>query len=506
MSKEEYLKTSLTAVILLLIGFNAVYSLINCWNFVTDDAFISWRYAEHLAQGKGLLWSFNQPPVEGYSNFSWLLLAFLFIKLGLPLIPAMKIFATACLFLSFYFLYRCARVFSNPLYALLSVYLFSCYKGLYWWTVSGLETSLFVALALLLTYLLLTKLKKGNGVWICISLLFLSLTRFEGILWLLFAGLYIICRRYNNPSDKPHTAFWKSVLISFVLPYLIYSLWRIAYFGQLLPNSYLCKSVGSFYPSIASFYHFLLIHDYLAISFPFIILGLPFLFARYDCRNMLLWLPSLTYAVLLWDANPIIAHYNRLFLPAFALICVLPPLGIQEFLNYFSLNNTLKMVLCFITVLLLAHFSIPGINETQTQKELLHYQQRSDLRMRVSQMINHQAQRNARILVSDCGIIPYFGRPDLDYIDSECLNNRQMTQHSSLENYALTLVRHPPDWIIYSVNEWNQANDLMEILIQQQFLKKYQLIAVYPLYARKPNGQLVADFTYRIYKRLPLTA
>src|SRR5262249_44533914 len=37
---------------------------------VLDDAFISYRYAVHLAYGKGLVWNLGER-VEGYTNFLW---------------------------------------------------------------------------------------------------------------------------------------------------------------------------------------------------------------------------------------------------------------------------------------------------------------------------------------------------------------------------------------------------------------------------------------------------
>ncbi|MBA2320004.1 MAG: hypothetical protein H0V89_02510, partial [Deltaproteobacteria bacterium] len=35
---------------------------------VVDDAWISWRYAEHLAEGRGLVYNTGAPPIEGYTN------------------------------------------------------------------------------------------------------------------------------------------------------------------------------------------------------------------------------------------------------------------------------------------------------------------------------------------------------------------------------------------------------------------------------------------------------
>ncbi len=49
-------------------------------NFTWDDPFITWRYAENLAQGKGLVFNESER-VEGYSNLLYVLIFALFYKL-----------------------------------------------------------------------------------------------------------------------------------------------------------------------------------------------------------------------------------------------------------------------------------------------------------------------------------------------------------------------------------------------------------------------------------------
>src|SRR5215211_1730701 len=54
------------AVLLVLENYIGVY--------MPDDAYITYRYAENLARGNGLVFNAAAPPVEGYSNLSWILL------------------------------------------------------------------------------------------------------------------------------------------------------------------------------------------------------------------------------------------------------------------------------------------------------------------------------------------------------------------------------------------------------------------------------------------------
>ena len=49
--------------------------------WICDDAFISLRYAQNLVRGEGLVFTVGER-VEGYTNFSWTLLAALGMALG----------------------------------------------------------------------------------------------------------------------------------------------------------------------------------------------------------------------------------------------------------------------------------------------------------------------------------------------------------------------------------------------------------------------------------------
>src|SRR2546426_4499399 len=52
--------------------------------FLTDDSFISFRYARNLSHGFGLVFNPGAERVEGYSNFSWVLVLAGLDRLGVP--------------------------------------------------------------------------------------------------------------------------------------------------------------------------------------------------------------------------------------------------------------------------------------------------------------------------------------------------------------------------------------------------------------------------------------
>ena len=71
------------SIVLLAIAF-AAFALMHVLNLnsILDDAFISFRYAENLVNGHGLVFNPGER-VEGYTNFLWVIFSTIPIALGL---------------------------------------------------------------------------------------------------------------------------------------------------------------------------------------------------------------------------------------------------------------------------------------------------------------------------------------------------------------------------------------------------------------------------------------
>ena len=56
-------------------GLAVVVAFVHSWllRWSCDDAYISYRYAQHFVEGHGLVFTLDpqEAPVEGYSNFAW---------------------------------------------------------------------------------------------------------------------------------------------------------------------------------------------------------------------------------------------------------------------------------------------------------------------------------------------------------------------------------------------------------------------------------------------------
>ena len=199
--------------------------------FVCDDAFISFRYSKNLSLGEGLRYNLGvNPPVEGYSNFLWVLLGALILKIGLSIelvLPILSYFSGVI------FLYLVHRLLTKNLkidfwVATAGTLLLATYAPFVVWSTSGLATVPFALLFFSIYYILFFREK----IFIAGLLgILLALLRAEGLIWAIFLHTVAFIFRPNLRKS-----FIKSVL--FVLAvYSCYLSWRYSYYHSLVPNT-----------------------------------------------------------------------------------------------------------------------------------------------------------------------------------------------------------------------------------------------------------------------------
>ncbi len=215
--------------------------------FMPDDSFISFRYAEHLAQGHGLAFNIGEHPVEAYSNFLWIVLCAGMFRAGLDL-PQVTPYAGIVLGLwSLFVLWtlcrRRAPLWTQQLPPLLA---FASFGPFVLYAVSGMETALFALLLLLvLRYaedLLLAPARRPLVLLGVVGFL-AALARPEGVLALPVA-LVAVALELRRVGRLRATG--RSLLLvagAFVIAAAIYHAWRVFYFGDWLPTPFLSKGV-----------------------------------------------------------------------------------------------------------------------------------------------------------------------------------------------------------------------------------------------------------------------
>lgn len=516
-------------LVLLLVGYCAydlTTTVYRIWDFTTDDAYISWFYASQLVNGEGLVWHANNPPVEGYSNFLWIMMSALVIKTQLPLLPTIKWVSIVSLSMGLLFLYRFARLFFTPLLAILPVFIFSHYIGVAWWTMSGLETTFFWSLVILCIWQsavafgfkpYLNTLEKSvtpscsTRAWVIANgvLFLLCLTRFEGLIWCIPLLFFMVCQLRQlglHVVLQNSRKAWSWGLISFccfIVPYGIYFIWRLHYFGHWIPNSYSCKA-------LTSGQYFVVDLDYVDTIIPFIAVSLPYFLSQKDCKHILLWLPSVIYGLMLWKADPVIAHFLRLFLGPFALFTLLPVLGVSQFLLYFKQVKGSQNVLTALIIIAMTLLFTQGNTPQYVTHLVTHYQERTQNRLAIAHLLNRQASKGDSVLLGDCGVIPFYTRRDIHFIDSQCLNNLDLTHSPYRKNLAL-YADHlkndvKPDWIITNYYPLEHHGDVLtHFLRQTDLFEHYELVSTLESGISRSdsptNKERVIDYVYQIYKR-----
>lgn len=237
--------------------------------FLTDDAFISFRYVSNWVSGIGPTW--NPPPfqpVEGYSNFSWVALLSLAWKItGLEppeianLISLM--FGLGTLLLTVRWLWHIllsSKMLGSQIqqFAIFSIALLlvCTNKNYLTWLSSGLETSLSTFIWVWWAYVVSSSTwrNKPAALWqAALSASLLALTRPDGLLvWGLTVGwlLYEILLRGGRGKNIRNISIAACIFISITIFHL---LWRHSYYHDFLPNTYYAK-VGAAWPEMGLAY------------------------------------------------------------------------------------------------------------------------------------------------------------------------------------------------------------------------------------------------------------
>jgi len=225
-----------------LAAFLAVWSGYALWMrrfwFVTDDAYISFRYSRHLAEGYGLRFNLGEHvPVEGYSNFLHVIAGAVIEWLGLDIelwMPWLGFVAGSAL------LYRVFAVVQTSLGGSVPIACASAaFLGLATpfavWSTGGLETLPF-ALLLFLVFEKLVLRDAGIDVWGAAAFgLLTALIRTEGILWVL--TLIPIAAWSRARRQQAVLRPLASVLALVLAGYAAYFAWRAHHYGFFLPST-----------------------------------------------------------------------------------------------------------------------------------------------------------------------------------------------------------------------------------------------------------------------------
>ena len=205
----------------------------------SDDAYISYRYAQNLARGHGLVFNPGER-VEGYSNLLYVLLLAPFCRVAgpdtlYPISVALNLVFAAGAWALFA---RLAAGRLPPARANTAGLLLGLCPMIWLWTASGMETPLFLLLQIAL-WIMVDRAARGGGASaaMLVAVVVLSvLARADGFVVPALAVIYLAL------AGRTRLALVEAGSLVATLAALVG--WRLWYYGYPLPNTYYAKVSG----------------------------------------------------------------------------------------------------------------------------------------------------------------------------------------------------------------------------------------------------------------------
>ncbi|HET6512522.1 MAG TPA: hypothetical protein VFH43_10050 [Candidatus Kapabacteria bacterium] len=413
-------------------------------DYPIDDTFITFRYAEHLAMGHGLVWNIGGPPTEGYTNFLFVLLLAPFAWLGMDLLLASQIINVLAVAVSAIYIYRItisSGAGGARWMGVVPSILFLATPATWANALSGMETVVFGALSIAAVYHSLDDRRFYLG-----YLLFLlaALTRPEGAVVAMIVLLFHLLK-----FDR------KSVLLSFIvgfaLPLALYYIGKRFYFGHWLPNSFAVKVVQAVGEDRSMFQGLQAVKLFLLRVWPLLILAaVPLLFER-TWRSLCLLVCALILIAAYTVPAPLMGFFDRFFHSSEVLIFSLAGAGLLALHRHLGLQQA-----GLAGGLLLALFIFSN-TQSPRAKEILAWDL-SDINRSI-ELIGEDIRTlpsadRLTFASSDAGIMPYVSR--MKHFDLAGLNETSVAHAKSADEVVDQIMQARPDILVLSA-DWSSS-------------------------------------------------
>ncbi len=235
MSTEALQKSLIPALRACLVAYGALVLLalllVPAFFLPAEDAAILFQYSRNLATHGVVSYLPGGPPVEGATDFAWMLLLALGYLLRIPPFWAVAVLNTVVAGALAAILLRLAKLPRSPINLLAAVGTFGLVPQVFA-ALSGFAT---LADAALLAALVLFAIQRQAAL-ASLTGLVLCLFRPDGVL---FAVPLLAALVFRNGARRQR-ASW--VALCFVLPGAVYFVWRVHYFHEWLPLPFLVKA------------------------------------------------------------------------------------------------------------------------------------------------------------------------------------------------------------------------------------------------------------------------
>ncbi|MCH7877819.1 MAG: hypothetical protein IH914_00700 [candidate division Zixibacteria bacterium] len=455
-------------------------------HFIQDDAFITFRYVENFLDGHGLVWNIGER-VEGYTNFLWLLLQIFADRIGLDYQWAISALAPL---LSILTIFLCYRITVSELsrrnkyiIGLAAALLLAANYSFIYWTIAGLETPLFafLTLAAFAAY--------HRRSWLLAPALTLAiLTRPEGILLASFFPLFALINTRRLPVRE------LQVLALALAPLIPYAIFKLSYYGSLVPNPFYAKTVWDMEQLTSGLeYTWEFLKHYGMYGTLFVLPAL--MYRKLPETTRALYLFAVLYTVYIILIGGDVLKVGRFFLP------VLAPLYISFALSLAALLNRSRYVLAILIPQLALQCYLPLQSALMWRSlEIGLYSENRDTITQLRTVDNS----NFTIATSTIGLVGYLLKGHVVY-DMVGLTDTVVARHPQepIDRLYTTwrerkynaeyILRQAPDYIFFSTGAKPSSPGERALFLYDAFLENYRTIGFYSYSHKRVND---------VYKRM----
>lgn len=429
--------------IVIVIIISALYPLIFI-SFSTpphEDAAILLRYSKNFADGYGIVWNIGEKPVDGATDFLFMIFTAFLYKIGLSLeIAVFTITYISHILTSMMIFISIRKLYNGPLWmSILSTLYFAIGPG-YGYIAAYYGTpffTLFVTLTFYFSYKLFFNHESLKyGIYFVLLGLISALIRPEGFI---STGLMLLGIIWMLGIRKSKKIIVKSILI-FGIFGGGYILWRWIYFGYPLPNPYYKKGGFTLYPSSLIYS----IQAGFTIYLPFLIIIIVALLGvilyssgskSKDKFKICIFAIILIGGyhiiwILLSNEMNYLARFQYPIFPVFLILWPIVLLTISKELNWSKIKfidllyqKRIKVSLIFIILFssTCVIYQFYSFNNLRFNK---------DGRYTVGKLLNNYKSKNYSILLSEAGLLPLYS--EWNVIDAWGLNNQWIAHHGPI--------------------------------------------------------------------------
>lgn len=507
---------------------------------IQDDTFITLRYVKNILAGNGAVFNPGER-VEGYTSFLWTFLLTLCGLCKIDIVDASQYLSVFFGVLSIPALYILTRTIFRkvvPETGKKDLFIFACSfipplmlavtGAFYYWSVSGMETSLFVFLLISSMYFVVTSGDNGKSIiWLAIFTMLSCLTRPEGYLFAAFFAAKILIERIRKsrtgqPGDNAVQSiqrFEKIALLVVVVPLVSHFAFRLFYYGYPLPNTFYAKTSMSMKNLHTGWLYFTVFcKNYLGYGALLVIPAAGFLLGNKQKIILFLYALVITYSMYVIYIGGDVLSLDRFWLPVIPFLYILCAVAIS--IVYKTRSGKFRpvaftLLAAIATLTIYNYFANKEAVESVAKREKGLVEQ-FQLNAGIINRLSETKSKTITVAVSTIGALSYY--TDAIIIDMLGLTDAEIAHHPKViseissdtevtwkeKKYnAEYVLRRNPDYIFFSTGMRPSSFAERALFTEKEFRAKYflQFIPISKgdfiyVYTRKSSRQTACNIQH----------